>query len=129
MTIDKPDEAPTASKPISASISENDRDKEKFLRETEVEDTLHDFKSSCTIGNFEPNKDLLGTNGGGSVSSYVTDDGVLSANLQTARLGQQRDKGKRKSNSEFEPFFMNNEDDGDKEGSALSDTSKYFPPS
>ena len=151
MIVDEPDGTPTASKPVSASVSENGRDEDKFPSEAEVEDTLHDFKDSCTISNCEPDGDVAGADGGRSPSalSYVTDDGVLSANLQTAdhdgpvseilpvdtaRFYQhappKRDKGKRKADSEPESFVMDvdNDDDNDNGGSALSDIPKYFSP-
>lgn len=89
MIVDEPDETPTASKPVSASVSENGRDEDKFPSEAEVEDSLQDFKGSCTISNFEPDEDVAGANGGRSPSalSYVTDDGILSTNLQTDNRG------------------------------------------
>jgi hypothetical protein len=150
MIIDEPDETPTASKPVSASVSENGRDEDKFPSEAEVEDTLHDFKGSCTISNFEPDEDVAGADGerSSSVLSYVSDDGVLTANLQTAnhdgpvseihpvdtaRFYQQappkKDKGKRKADSGPESSVMEiDDDDDDKSGSALNDTHKYFSP-
>lgn len=148
MIIDEPNETPTASKPVFASVSENGRDEDKFPSEAEVEDTLHDFKGSCTISNFEPDEDVAGADGGRSPSvlSYVTDDGVLSANLRTtnhdgpvseirsvdtARFYQhappKRDKGKRKADPEPESFVMEIDDDDDNGGSTLSDK-KYFSP-
>ena len=149
MIIDEPYETPTTSKPVSASVSENGRDEDKFS-EAEVEDTLHDFKGSCTISNFEPDEDVAGADGGRSPSvlSYVTDDGVLPANLgttnqegpvseirsvDTARFYQhappKRDKGKRRADPEPESFTMEiDDDDVDNSGSALGDTPKYFFP-
>ena len=151
MIIDELNETPTASKPVSASASENGRDEDKFPSEAEVEDTLHDFKGSCTISNFGPDEDVVGADGGKSPSalSYVTDDNVLSANLPSAnddgplskirpvdtalfyqRVPSKRDKGKRKADSEPEALAMEIDDDeGDNGGSALSDTPKYFSPS
>ena len=78
MVTDEPSVIPTASKPISASVSVNDRE-ENELRipsEAEVEDTLHDFKGSCSISNFGPCEDEAGVNGGRSPSalSYVSDN-------------------------------------------------------
>ena len=150
MVIDEPDETPTASKPVSVSVSENARDEDKFPSEAEVEDTLHDFKGSCTISNFEPDEDVAGADGERSPSalSYVTDDGVLTANLQTAshngpvseirpvdtaRFYQQapkRDKGKRKADPEPESSVMEIDDDDndDNGGSALNDAHKYISP-
>jgi hypothetical protein len=54
MIIDKLDETTTASKLVSASVSEKAKCKDKFPREMRVDDTVLDFKSSCTINNFEP---------------------------------------------------------------------------
>ena len=143
MIIDEPNETPTASKSVSASVSENGRDEDK-ISEAEVENTLHDFKGSCTISNFEPDEDVAGVDGGRSPSvlSYVTDDGVLSANLRTAnhespvseirsvdtaRFYQpappKRDKGKRKADPDPESFVMEIDDDDD---NGDSDTPKYF---
>jgi hypothetical protein len=148
MIIDEPNETPTASKPVSTSVSENGKDEDKLPSEAEVENTLH-FTRSCTISNFEPDEDVAGADGGRSspALSYVTDDGVLSANLPTAnhdgpvsemlavdtsRFYQhappKRDKGKRKAVSEPESFVMEIDDDDDNGGSALSDIPKYFSP-
>ena len=145
--MDEPNETPTASKPVSASVSENGRDEERFPSEAEVEETLHDFKGSCTISNLEPDEDVAGADDGRSPSalSYVTDDGVLSGNLQTANhdgpvseirsvdtarfyqhASHKRDKGKRKADSEPESFAMEIDDDDDNGGSALGDIPKYF---
>ena len=147
MIVDETNETPTASKPVSASDSENGRDEDKFPSEAEVEDTLHDFKGSCTISNLEPDEDIAGADAGRSPSvlSYVTDDGVLAANLQTANYDgpvseirsvdtarfyqhapPKRDKGKRKADSEPESFTMEIDNDDDNGSSALSDTPKYF---
>ena len=150
MIVDEPDETPAASKPVSASVSQNGRDEDKFPSEAEVEDTLHDFKGSCTISNFEPDEDVAGADGARSPSvlSYVTDEGVGSANLQTnnhdehvseilpvdtARFYQhappKRDKGKRKADSEPESSVMEIDDDNDDNlNSALNDTPKYLSP-
>jgi hypothetical protein len=150
MITDEPNETPTASKPVSASVSENGRDEDKFHSETEVEDTLQDFKGSCTISIIEPDEDVSVADGGRSPSalSYVTDDGVLSANLRIANQDDpvseirsvdaasfyqhappKRGKGKRKADPEPESFAMEiDDDDDDKGGSALSDTPKYLYP-
>jgi hypothetical protein len=148
MIIDEPNETPTASKPVSASVSEYGRDEDKSLSEAEVEDTLHNFKSSCTMSNFnlEPDEDVAGDGGSPAALSYVTDDGVLSANLRTANhegpvseirsvdtarfyqhAPSKKDKGKRKADPEPESFLMEIDDD-DNGGSALSDTTKYYFP-
>ena len=149
MIIDEPNETPIASKPVSASVSENGKDEDKFPSEAEVENTLHDFKDSCTISNLEPDEDVAGADGGRSPSalSYVSDAGVISANLQTAnhdgpvsempavdtaRFYQhappKRDKGKRKADSEPESSVMEIDDDDDNGSSALSDIPEYFFP-
>ena len=145
MITDEPNETPTASKRVSASVSENGRDEDKFPSETEVEETLHDFKGSCTISNIEPDEDVAGADGGRSPSvlSYVSDD---AANLPTANhdgpvseicsvdaarfyqhASPKRDKGKRKADPEPESFVMEIDDD-DNGGSAMSDTPKYLSP-
>ena len=147
MIVDEPDETPTASKPVSASVSENGRDEDTFPSEAEVEGALRDFGGSCTISNFEPDEDVAGADGERSPSalSYVTDDGVVTANLQTAdhdgpvseihpvdtaRFYQQappkRGKGKRNADPELESSVMEIDDDDDNGGSALDDTNKYF---
>ena len=148
MTIDEPNETPTASKPVSASVSENGRDEDKCASEAEVEDSLHYFKDSCTISNFEPDEVVAGADGGRSPSalSYVSDDAAVSANLRTANhdgpvseirsidtasfyqhAPPKRDKGKRKADPEPESFAMEIDDDDDNGGSALG-TPKYFSP-
>jgi hypothetical protein len=146
MIINEPNETPTASKPVSASVSENGKDEDKFPSEAEVEKTLHDFKDSCTI-TVEPDEDVAGADGERSPSalSYVTDDGVFTANLHTAnhdgpvseirpvdtaRFYQlappKRDKGKRKADLEAQSSAMEiDDDDDDNGGSALNDTPKY----
>lgn len=145
MITDEPNETPTASKPVAASVSENGRDEDKFPSETEVEETLHDFKGSCTISNIEPDEDVAGANGGRSPSvlSYVSDDAanLLTSNhdgpvsercpVDVARFYQhaspKRDKGKRKADPEPESFAMEIDDD-DNDGSAMSDIPKYLSP-
>ena len=148
MIIDEPDETPTASKQVSASVSENGRDEDKFPSETEVEDTLHDFKGSCTIS-FEPDEDLAGADGERSPSalSYLTEDGTSSANLQnanhdgpvseilpvdTSRFYQhappKRDKGKRKADPEPESSVMEIDDNEDDTGGSAPNDNKYFSP-
>ena len=144
MITDEPNETPTASKPVSASVSENGKDEDKFPSETEVEETLHDFKGSCTISNIEPDEDVAGADGGRSPSvlSYVSDD---AANLPTANhdgpfseigsvdaarfyqhASPKRDKGKRKADHEPESSSVMEIDDDDNGGSAMSDTPKYL---
>ncbi|KAF8798789.1 cysteine proteinase [Phlegmacium glaucopus] len=78
MITEEPSETPTASKPASTSVSENDRYEDKLVTpsEAEVEYTLHDFKGSCSISNIEPGENVAGVDGGRSPSalSYVSDD-------------------------------------------------------
>lgn len=134
MVIDEPGETPTA-KSASAVISENDRDEDRFPSVIEVEDTLHDCKSPCSI-NFKTV--VAGAESGGSPS------GSLSANFQTAnhddpvseilrvgtarsyhRASPKRDNRKtRKANSEPESSVIMVDDDDDSGGSGMSDTFK-----
>ena len=78
MIAEESSETPTASKPVSTSVSENDRDGDKLVTpsEAEVEHTLHDFKGSCSISKIEPGENLAAVDGGRSPSalSYVSDD-------------------------------------------------------
>lgn len=74
----EPNETPTASKPVSTSVSD-ERDEDKMrTSEAEVELTLHDFKGSCSISNIEPSEDVVGVDGGRAESpsalSYISDD-------------------------------------------------------
>jgi hypothetical protein len=96
MVMYDPDETLTASRPVSASVSENARDEDKFPGDAEAEDTIHDFKSSRTISNFEPDRDVNGADGGESPSA----------------------------SDPF--FIKIEDDGDNDRGSALSDTSKYF---
>lgn len=78
MITEESSETPTASKPASRSASETDgyEDKPITPSEAEVEQTLHDFKGSCSISNIEPGGNVTGVEGGRSPSalSYVSDD-------------------------------------------------------